>query len=67
MGAIFLEDSCPRTLFHIFIDDLIGFIKKSSLYNFADDSTITSFEKVFTLFKKALQNKAKTAIQWFKM
>ena len=36
-------------LFYIFINDLIGFIKKSSLYNFADDNTITAFEKDITL------------------
>ena len=34
----------PFTI-NIFIIDLIGFIKKSPLYNFADDNTITAFEK----------------------
>ena len=34
----------PFTI-NILIIDLIGFIKKSSLYNFADDNTITAFEK----------------------
>ena len=32
-------------LFNIFVNDLVGFIKKSSLYNFADDNTIAAFEK----------------------
>ena len=32
-------------LFNIFINDLIGLIKKSSLYNYADDNTIRAFEK----------------------
>ena len=36
-------------LFNIFINDLIGFIKKSSLYNFADDNTITAFEKDYII------------------
>ena len=53
-------------LFNIFINDLIGFIKKSSLYNFADDNTITAFEKDITLLKETLQNEAEIAIQWFK-
>ena len=53
-------------LFKIFINDLIGFIKKSSLYNFADDNTITAFEKDITLLKETLQNEAEIAIQWFK-
>ena len=53
-------------LLNIFINDLIGFIKRSSLYNFADDNTITVFEKVITLLKETLQNEAEIAIQWFK-
>ena len=36
-------------LFNIFINDLIGFIKKSSLYNFADDNTMTAFEKDYII------------------
>ena len=52
-------------LFNIFINDLIGFIKKSSLYSFADDNTITAFEKEITL-KETLQNEAEISIQWFK-
>ena len=35
-------------LFNKFINDLIGFIKKSSLYNFTDDNTIIAFEKAIT-------------------
>ena len=46
-------------LFNIFINDLIGFIKKSSLYNFADDNTITAFEKDIILLKETLQYEAK--------
>ena len=53
-------------LFNIFINDLIGFIKNSLLYNFADDNTITAFEKDITLLKETLQNEAEIAIQWFK-
>ena len=36
-------------LFNIFINDLIGFIKKSSLCNFADDNTMTAFEKDYII------------------
>ena len=53
-------------LFNIFINDLIGFIKKSSSYNFADDNTITAFEKDIILLTETLQNEAEIAIQWFK-
>ena len=53
-------------LFNIFINNLIGFIKKSSLYCFADDNTITDFEKDITLLKETLQNETEIAIQWFK-
>ena len=53
-------------LFNIIINDLIGFIKKSSLYNFADDNTITAFERDITFLKEILQNKAEIEIQWSK-
>ena len=53
-------------LFNIFINALIGFIKKSSSYNFADDSTRTAFEKDITYLKETLQNETEIAIQWFK-
>ena len=53
-------------LFNIFINDLIGFIKKSSLYNLADDNTITAFKKDITLLKETLQKEAEIAIQYFK-
>ena len=53
-------------LFNIFRNDLIGFIKKSSLHNFADDNTITALEKDITLLKETIPNEAEIAIQWFK-
>ena len=43
-------------LFNIFINDLVGFVKEFSLYNFADDNTITAFKKDITLLKETLQN-----------
>ena len=52
-------------LFNIFINGLIVFIKKSLVYNFANDNTVTAFEKDITLLK-ALQNEVEIAIQWFK-
>ena len=53
-------------LSNIFINNLIGFIKKFSLYNFADDNTKTAFEKDITLLKETLQDEAEIAIQWIK-
>ena len=52
--------------FNNLINDLIGFIKKPSLYNFAHENTITAFEKDITLLKETLQNEAEIAIQWLK-
>ena len=46
-------------LFNIFINDLMGVIKKSSVYNFADDNTITAFEKDITLLKETPQNRTR--------
>ena len=52
-------------LFNLFINDLIGFIKKVFSIQFCDDNTITAFEKDIILLK-ALQNDVEIAIQWFK-
>ena len=41
-------------LFNMFINDVIGFIKKFSSYNFTDDNKITTFEKDITLLKETL-------------
>ena len=43
-------------LFNIFINDLVGFVKEFSLYNFADDNTIKKKKKDITLLKETLQN-----------
>ena len=53
-------------LFNIFINDLIGFIKKSSLNTFGDDNTIRAFEKDIIFLKETLQKEAEVASQWFK-
>ena len=50
-------------LFNIFINDLIGFIKKSSLNTFGDDNTIRAFEKDIILLKETLQKEAEVASQ----
>ena len=39
----------------MFINDLIGFIKKSLLYIFADDNTIVAFEKDIILVKETIK------------
>ena len=45
-------------LYNVFINDLIGLIRKSSLCNFGYDNTIAAFEKDITLLKETLQKKA---------
>ena len=42
-------------LYNVFINDLIGLIRKSSLCNFGYHNTITAFEKDITLLKETLQ------------
>ena len=53
-------------LFNIFINDFFGFIKETSLYNFADDRTITAFAKDITSLEEILQKETEIASQWFK-
>ena len=62
----FRKDQSWDCYYLTYVTDLIGFIKKSSLYNFPDDNTITVFEKDIALLKEILQNEAEIAAQWFK-
>ena len=52
-------------LFNIFINDIIFFLKKSDLGNYADDNTITAWENSVKELINTLQNESNIAIDWF--
>ena len=52
-------------LFNIFLNDLFLFISKSSLSNYADDSTLYTFGDNLKKIKDNLRNSFDTVHQWF--
>ena len=52
-------------LFNIFINDIFLFIKKSTLYNYADDNTISYNHQNFETLKNVLEQESKILIDWF--
>ena len=53
-------------LFNIFINDLIFWIKKAELHNFADDNTISYASESLDELITNLQNESQNAIEWFR-
>ncbi len=52
-------------LFNIFINDLFFFIKECTLYNYADDNTLSASNVNKATMLKSVCNDSKRAIQWF--
>ena len=52
-------------LLNAFLCDFFFCIKKMSVHNFADDSTLTSFAKSVTLLVEILTTESQNAIKWF--
>ena len=52
-------------LFNIFINDLYAAITKSTLYNYADDNTISACCDTEQLVVETLTSEVKVAIKWF--
>ncbi len=53
-------------LFNIFINDIFYFIKRGTLYNYADDNTLSFHSPDFDELKQVLQDESKILIDWFK-
>jgi hypothetical protein len=53
------------TLFNIFINDLFDFIKHTTLFNYADDNTLSSIGSSTDEVVRNLQTDANSAIKWF--
>ena len=52
-------------LFNIFINDLILFIQKSDLSNYADDNTISAWATSIRELISILESESEIAIKWF--
>ena len=52
-------------LFNIFLNDIFGFVKHSTLYNYADDNTVSHAHHDVTVLKTSLETDSKSLINWF--
>ena len=52
-------------LFNVFINDTFYFIKTCTLYNYADDNTLSFHSPDFNDLIKFLQQEGKILIDWF--
>ena len=50
-------------IFNIFINDIFHVIKKGTLYNYADDNTLSFIHKSLTILKEILQGESILLIQ----
>ena len=53
-------------LFNLSIHDLFFFVSSSSMQNFADNNSLSTFAKTVAELKNTLQYESKVAINWFK-
>ena len=53
------------TLFNLFINDIILFMKKSELSNYADDNTIAAWADTIKELINTLESESEIAIKWF--
>ena len=53
-------------LFNLSINDLFFLVALASLYNFADDNTLSAFATTFSRLIKILESESKVVIDWFK-
>ncbi len=52
-------------LFNVFINDIFYFIKKGTLYNYADDNTLSFNSPNFDELTNVLESESKVLIEWF--
>jgi len=52
-------------LFNVFINDIFYFINKSTLYNYADDNTLSFYTTNFDELISVLQHESNILIDWF--
>ena len=54
-------------IFNIFINNLIMFIGKTDIYNFADDNTLYKFSPNMSVVLKCLRHDISILLNWFKV
>jgi hypothetical protein len=54
-------------LFNVFINDIFYFVKKGTLYNYADDNTLSYGHPDFNVLISVLESESNVLINWLKV
>ena len=54
-------------LFNVFINDIFYFVKKGTLYNYADDNTLSYGHPDFNVLTSVLESESNVLINWLKV
>ena len=54
-------------LFNVFINDIFYFVKTGTLYNYADDNTLSYDHPDFNVPTSVLESESNVLINWFKV
>ena len=54
-------------LFNVFINDIFLFVKDSTIYNYADDNTVSNCDNDIDVVTKTLENDGMELINWFSL
>ena len=54
-------------LFNVFINDIFLFVKDSTIYNYADDNTVSNCNNDIDVVTKTLENDSMELINWFSL
>jgi hypothetical protein len=54
-------------LFNVFINDIFLFVKDSTIYNYADDNTVSNCDNDIDVVTKTLKNDSMELINWFSL
>ena len=54
-------------LFNVFINDIFLFVKDSTIYNYADDNTVSNCDNDIDVVTKTLENDSMELINWFSL
>ena len=56
-----------RLIFNVFINDILYFVKKGTLYNYANDSALSYGHPDFNVLTSVLESESNVLINWFKV
>ena len=52
-------------IFNIFINDIYYFLTKCTMYNYADDNTLSFIHRQLAVLKSVVENESEIALKWF--